>query len=496
MSEPVLLRVTGLSKRFGAALALADVNLELKAGTVTALVGENGAGKSTLVKILTGVHQPDRGRVEWRGGCVHIASPMASEALGISVIHQESVVFEDLSVAENIFVTRRPHRFGLIHWREMYRRAGKLLRQLQSSIDPRERLKNLSVAERHVVQIARALCDDARLVIMDEPTAALSERESAELLRIVAQLREQGRAVLYISHKFAEIFAAADRYVVLRDGHSVAEGLMAQTSVDKLVKLMAGRAVDQRYPARLAAQTGDVVLRVRHLARRGEFRNVSFELHAGEVLGLYGLVGSGRSELLQVLFGLKPAADGEVQLFGEQPGPLTANGAIRAGMALVPEDRQQQGAHLSRSIRDNIALPNLPALSRFGFARRSAEEELAQDWIRLLQIKCRSSGQTLQELSGGNQQKAVLSKWLAGKPRVLLLDEPTKGIDIATKMAVHQLIRRLASQGLAILMVSSELPEVLGMSDRVLVMRRGLLSGEFLPSRATAEQVLHAATAA
>lgn len=496
MREPVLLRISGLSKRFGAALALADIDLELEAGTVTALVGENGAGKSTLVKILSGVHKPDSGRVEWRGECVDITSPMAAQAMGISVIHQESVVFEDLSVAENIFVTRRPHRFGIIRWREMYRLAGKLLRQLHSSIDPRERLKNLSVAERHVVQIARALSDDARLVIMDESTAALSERESAELLRIVAQLREHGCAVLYISHKFAEIFSAADRYVVLRDGRNVAEGSMAQATMDTLVKLMAGRTVDQLYPARLPAQPGEVVLRVHQLARRGEFRNVNFELHAGEILGLYGLVGSGRSELLQVLFGLKPAADGEVQMFGEHPGPLTIHGAMRAGMALVPEDRQRQGAHLSRSIRDNIALPNLPALSCFGFARRSAEETLAQDWIRQLNIKCRSSGQTLQELSGGNQQKTVLSKWLAGKPRILLLDEPTKGIDIATKMAVHHLIRRLASEGLAILMVSSELPEVLGMSDRVLVMRRGLLSGEFVPSRATAEQVLHAATAA
>jgi len=496
MSTSALLSLSQLSKRFGGARALNDAQLTLEAGTVTALVGENGAGKSTLVKILTGVYQPDRGSIEFDGRPVHIASPAAAETLGISVIHQESVVFEDLSVAENIFVTRPPRRRGLIDWRDMRRRAGALLRQLESALDPRAPLRSLSVAERHVVQIARALSHEARLVIMDEPTAALSQHEADDLLRIVARLRSEGRAILYISHKFEEVFAAADRYVVLRDGSTVGAGKLKDTHLDELIRLMAGRPVDQLYPQRGSAPLGAEILRVSALSCTDEFEDVSFRLRRGEILGIYGLVGAGRSELMQVLFGLKRPRSGRVELRGQlmrRGGPA---GAIRAGIAFVPEDRQNQGAMLARSIRDNMALPSLSRLGSGGWARPDREDTLAAEWIAKLQVKCQGPAQALQELSGGNQQKVVLGKWLATRPELLILDEPTKGIDIGAKMAVHRLTRELASQGLAVIMVSSELPEVLGMSDQVLVMRRGRVTGLFEAGSTTAAQILRAATAA
>jgi len=511
MSPPPLLRLSALGKRFGGVRALEEAHLTLEAGTVTALIGENGAGKSTLVKILTGVYAPDQGEIEFDGRRVRIASPSAAEALGISVIHQESVVFEDLSIAENVFVTHPPRRHGLIDWVDMRRRAGALLRQLESGLDPRALLRGLSVAERHVVQIARALSHEARLVIMDEPTAALSQHEADDLLRIVARLRGEGRAVLYISHKFEEIFSAADRYVVLRDGSTVGAGRITDTNLDELVRLMAGRAVAQLYPERRSAPArsaapggalpggapmGEEILRVHQLCCADEFEGVSFALRRGEILGIYGLVGAGRSELMQVLFGLRRPRSGRIELHGQPLELRNPGDAIRSGIAFVPEDRQNQGAVLGRSIRDNVALPSLARLGLGGWASTARETALAAEWIAQLQVRCQGPAQALQELSGGNQQKVVLGKWLATAPKLLILDEPTKGIDIGAKMAVHRLMRELATQGLAVIMVSSELPEVLGMSDRILVMRRGRVAAQFDAGSTSAEQVLHAATVA
>jgi rhamnose transport system ATP-binding protein len=491
MTRPVL-QLTGIAKAFGGTRALINGELTLHSGSVTALIGENGAGKSTLVKIMTGVYRPDAGEIRLDGQPVQIRSLPDAMRLGISVIHQESVIFEDLTVAENIFVSARPRRRGLIDWRSMRARTRELLAQLESPLDPELPLRDLSVAQRHIVQIARALSHESRVVIMDEPTAALSQHEAEDLLRIVRRLKDEGRAILFISHKFDEIMAIADRYAVFRDGAAVGAGDLADTSIDALVSLMVGRSLAQSYPQR-PASSGEEILRVTGLARDPEFAAVDLQLRRGEILGVYGLVGAGRSELMQVLFGLHRADRGSVMIAGQPVNFASPDDAIRAGLVLVPEDRQHQGAVLGLSIRDNIGLPNLASLSRFGFCSAGRSASAARDWSARLQVKCADINQPVEQLSGGNQQKVVLAKWLLAQPRILILDEPTKGIDVGSKAAVHQLTSELVQQGLALILVSSELPEVMGMADRILVMRRGRVRGLFERGSAAAETILRAA---
>jgi rhamnose transport system ATP-binding protein len=481
-----------VAKSFGGTRALVNAELELHAGCVTALIGENGAGKSTLVKILTGVHRPDSGDIQIDGRNVQIRTLADAQALGIAVIHQESVVFEELSVAENIFVSAVPRRLGLIDWRGMQQRARRLLAQLEADIDPRVPLRELSIAQRHLVQIARALANDSRVVIMDEPTAALSHHEAQDLLQIVARLKSEGRAILFISHKFEEVLASADRYAVFRDGSRVGAGLMADTTLEQLISLMAGRALTQTVP-KADTQPGAEILRVAGLSRAPEYRDISFALRRGEVLGIYGLVGAGRSELMHTLFGLNRADSGQIILDGRALALRSAQDAIAHGIAYVPEDRQHQGAILTQTIAENIVLPNLRALSHHRIVNRRRVATQADAWATRLKVKCASITQQVNELSGGNQQKVVLAKWLMTQPRVLILDEPTKGIDIGSKAAVHQLTADLVSQGLAVILVSSELPEVLGMADRILVMRRGRARGLFERAAASSEVILRAA---
>jgi rhamnose transport system ATP-binding protein len=491
VTAPVL-ALRNIAKAFGGTRALVNAELELHAGSVAALIGENGAGKSTLVKILSGVHRPDAGEILVDGKPVSIRTLADAQALGIAVIHQESVVFEDLSVAENIFIAGAPQRFRLLDWRSMKLRATQLLTQLEAPIDPRTLMRELSVAQRHLVQIARALSNDSRVVIMDEPTAALSHHEALDLLRIVQRLKTEGRAILFISHKFEEVLASADRYAVFRDGSAVGAGAVADTTLEQLIGLMVGRAVSQVF-TKSEAPLGAEVLRVQALTRLPEYRDISFTLRRGEILGIYGLVGAGRSELMQTLFGLSSADSGQIFIDGQ---PLTLRSpaeAIRRGIAYVPEDRQHQGALLTQSIAENIALPNLGALSRSGIVNRTETGRQANDWATRLQVKCANTAQPVNALSGGNQQKVVLAKWLMTRPRVLILDEPTKGIDIGSKAAVHQLTSDLVRQGLAVILVSSELPEVLGMADRILVMRRGLARGLFDHATANSGSILRAA---
>jgi rhamnose transport system ATP-binding protein len=488
-----ILSLRNISKSFGGTRALADGQLDLHAGEVTALVGENGAGKSTLVKILTGIYQPDSGVIRLDGSPVRINSPADAQKLGISVIHQESVVFDDVSVAENIFVTARPRRYGLIDWAGMRRRAASILAQLEASIDPATLMRELSVAQKHLVQIARALSHDSRIVIMDEPTAALSHHEVEDLLRIVRRLRADSRAVLFISHKFEEIFAIADRYVVYRDGVAVGTGMIPDSSVDQLITLMVGRSVEQVFPPR-SAQIGPEVLRLEGLSRNAEFADVSLAVHQGEILGIYGLVGAGRSEVMQAVFGLTAPDAGRVVLDGREVRIGAADEAIRLRIAYVPEDRQRQGAILPLTIQDNIALASLQSLSRLGFTSAFQIRLTAQEWIDRLQIRTTGSAQILEELSGGNQQKVVLAKWLQTAPKILILDEPTKGIDVGSKAAVYKVMRELVQLGLAIILVSSELPEVLGMADRIAVMRRGRLHACLDRADATSEALVRAAT--
>jgi rhamnose transport system ATP-binding protein len=491
-SEPAL-RLSAVQKSFGGTRALRNANLTLQPGEVTALIGENGAGKSTLVKILSGVHQPDGGKLEIDGRPLRITDPEHARRLGISVVHQECLVFDNLSVAENIFVSVRPRRRGIISWRDMRARAGSVLKLLNASFDPDAPAGQLSIAQKHVVQIARALTNEARVLIMDEPTAALSYREAADLFEVTRRIGKTGCAILFISHKFDEIFAVADRFAVFRDGASVGEGWIRETNPEQLIRLMVGRDVEQPFP-KPTVPIGVELLRVEGLARAREFADVSFSVRCGEILGVYGLVGAGRTEVAQSLFGLQPADCGTIFIDGRPVAIDSPADAIRQGLAYVPEDRQKQGAILQFSIAANIGLPNLTEVSQAGICIPTRETALARKWITSLGIKTEGPDQHVGDLSGGNQQKVVLARWLATDPRILLLDEPTKGVDIGARSAVHAVTGEFARRGNAVVMISSDLPEILGMSDRVVVMRRGRVTALLDRAEATAELILHAAT--
>ncbi len=495
--QPIL-SLQAVAKSYGGVKALTSGALDLYPGQVTALLGENGAGKSTLVKIITGIVQADAGLIRVQGEAVRIASAEHARALGISAIFQEPVVFDALSVAENIFITGRPRRRGrlglsVVDWAAMRARARTILEALDPGIDPDMILKHLSVAQRHLVQIARALSNDARIVIMDEPTAALSHREAEELFTIIRRLRDEGRAILFISHKFEEVFALCDRYAVFRDGADVGQGSLDGIDRDRLLTLMVGRPVEQVFPKQ-PVPLGEEILRVENLRRGLEYEDVCFTLRRGEILGVYGLIGAGRSEVMHALFGTAPAEGGRIAIDGQEVVIGSAGEAIALGIGLVPEDRQSQGAHLRLPIGDNITLACLHLTTKAGLLRPSREAAEAGRLAETLGVKMSGLEQRVEELSGGNQQKVVIAKWLATRPRVLILDEPTKGVDVGAKAQVHRLMGMLARQGVGIIMVSSELPEVLGMSDRVMVMRRGLVQAILPREQATPERVVGLAT--
>lgn len=473
--------------------ALAGVSLELYAGQVTALVGENGAGKSTLVKILTGIYQPDSGQVSVDGKALRLTTPQAASKAGITAIHQETVLFDELSVAENIYIGHAPrNRFGLINWKRMRAQAQQLLTSIGAPFAPQTRLRDLGIANKHLVAIARSLSIDARVVVMDEPTAALSYKEIEELYTLVERLRDAGKAILFISHKFDEIFRIADRYTVFRDGEMAGSGLIRDTHSEALVQMMVGRSVDSVFPPR-TAELGEIVMRVNGYSHPTEFDDLSFDLRRGEILGFYGLVGAGRSELMQSLFGLTRPSSGTLEIEGKPANPASPADAIAHGLVYVPEDRGKQGAVTALGIVDNIALPSLKQTSHKGFVRMAQEYALARQYTERLSLKAAALDQPVGELSGGNQQKVVIAKWLATQPVVIVLDEPTKGVDIGSKAAVHAFMRELSAQGLAVIMVSSEIPEILGMADRIVVMREGRLVVELEQGNATPEQLVRAA---
>ena len=496
MSEnrPVI-QVQHVSKSFGGVHALQDVHFDVFAGEVHALLGENGAGKSTLIKIITGVHQPDTGEVLFEGHPVNFANTREAQEQGIAAIYQEPSLFPDLDVAENIMVGRQPAgRLG-IDWKRMYREAGDLLRRLGLAIDPRTKARELSVAQQQVVEIARALSINAKVLIMDEPTSSLTLSEVEDLFAIVRQLREAGTAIVFISHRLEELFALADRVTVLRDGTYVGTREMSGITTEEMIRMMVGRALGELFPKQ-AVEAGDVVLEVSGLGREGAFSGVSFQLHKGEILGMSGLIGAGRTNVARAIFGTEPATEGTIR-FNGRPVTITGPGAAMSlGIGYVPEDRKEHGLVLQMSIADNITLPMLSRFSAGGWVSPNREKQAANDGSQKLSVKMSSVEQKAGELSGGNQQKVVLAKWLGTNPRVLILDEPTRGIDVGTKAAVHALMSSLAAQGLAILMISSELPEVLAMSDRILVMREGRLTGEFTRAEATQEKLMAAATSA
>ncbi len=489
-----LFELEGICKSFPGVKALDHVSLKLYAGQVTALIGENGAGKSTLVKILTGIYQPDEGVISIAGEALMLTSPQEAFRRGITAIHQETVLFDDLSVAENIYLGHAPrNQIGLIDWKKMRELARTVLQRMRAShIDPDAPLKNLSIANKHLVAVARAMSIDAKIVILDEPTAALSTKEIGELYELIAFLKSEGKALLFISHKFDEIFGIADRYTVFRDGALVGQGLIAETTQSDLVKLMVGRAVGQVFPVR-NAELGAAILKVEGLSHPTEFDNISFELRRGEILGFYGLVGAGRSEVMHALFGLTKTTSGHISL-EDQPLALHApSDAIKAGIVYVPEDRGHHGIVSGLPIFMNITLPSLKKTSKAGILRLREEFALARRFAQRLDVRAASLSQDVATLSGGNQQKVVIAKWLATQPKIIILDEPTKGIDIGSKAAVHEFMAELVAHGLSVIMVSSELPEILGMSDRVIVMRAGKIAEIFSRPNLHAETLVKAA---
>jgi rhamnose transport system ATP-binding protein len=485
--------MTRVFKSFGGVKALVDAHLTLYPGEVHALLGENGAGKSTLLKILAGVHRADSGDIVLNGAPFQQNNTRDSIEQGIAVIYQEPSLFPDLSLAENVFVGRQPTRGGLVDWAHMEELARGFFERLGVSLDPRSKARGISIADQQIVEIAKALSTEAQVIVMDEPTAALSSREVERLFSVVNNLKAHGTSVVFVSHRLDEVFALCDRMTVMRDGSTVGVSLVSETTESEVVRLMVGREVSELYP-KLEPKIGEVVLEVKNLSLEGQFRNISFEVRAGEIFALAGLVGSGRSEVIRAVFGIEKYDSGEVILRGKTLPPGRPSASMSAGIALVPEDRRQQGLFMASSIARNVAVTILKKLSAGLFLSRAKEDESARSWASTLQLKFADLSDPVERLSGGNQQKVVLSKWLATEPQVLIVDEPTRGIDVGTKAEVHKLLSQKAQQGLAVLMVSSELPEVLGMADRVLVMSEGEQRAILERAEATPEKVMAFAT--
>ncbi|CAM3538744.1 sugar ABC transporter ATP-binding protein [Kibdelosporangium persicum] len=488
------LELIGVSKAFGAVQALRGVSLALHAGEIHALAGENGAGKSTVVRIIGGEHQPDEGEVRLDGEPVRFGGPRDAQHRGVAVIHQEPTRFPDLNVAENVFMGRQPLRKGRrVDRRAMYRRTAELFETLGVPLDPALPTRGLSIADQQIIEIAKALATEARIIVMDEPTAALSNVEAERLFRVARTLAANGAALLFISHRLEEMYSLCQRVTVLRDGSPVTSERMTDIDHDTLVRSMVGRSVEQLFPKR-ETKAGAEVLTVRGLTQPGVFRDVSFAVRQGEIVGLAGLVGSGRSEVARAIFGIDDRESGTVTVAGRVLPKSNPRAAIAAGLAMVPEDRREQGLILELPIDRNTSLAQLGAVSRWGLVRSGRERSVAAEWARRLGLRFGGLGDPAGTLSGGNQQKVVLGKWLATKPEVLIVDEPTRGIDIGAKVEVHALLSDLAASGMAVLMISSELPEVLGMADRVLVMHEGRIAAELSRTEANEEAVMRAAT--
>ncbi len=487
-SPAPLLTLAGVSKNFGGVHALKGVDFEVRAGEVHALVGENGAGKSTAMKIIAGNHIPDGGSIHLDGEPMQFRSPHDALVRGIALIHQETALAPDLTVAENVMICHLP---GLIRWREMYGRASELILGLGFEIDPAAPVSTLSAAHRQIVEIAKALSLNVKLLVLDEPTASLAPSDATRLLDIVRKLRDRGVGVVYISHRLHEVFEIADRITVLKDGEKVSTVTPATVDMDGLIRLMVGRPLAALFPKREGVTIGDVVLKVDGITRRGVVDKVSFEVRAGEVVGLGGLIGSGRTELVRLIFGADRADGGSVSIDGRDVTPRTTGAGVQAGIGLVPEDRKSQGAVLTLPIRVNSTMARLSDVTTwFGGLRLGRERQTVAQLMTSLQIKARDMDADVSTLSGGNQQKVVLAKWFHAQGRVIILDEPTRGVDVGAKAEIYTLINKLAKDGMAIVVVSSEHAELMGLCDRILVMGGGRLRGQIDPPDYSEEAIV------
>jgi ribose transport system ATP-binding protein len=500
MSAPIpssaacLLEVRHVSKRFPGVQALRDVDLVVQPGEVLALIGENGAGKSTLMKILAGVQTPDEGEILLEGRTVHIDSVRTASQLGIALIHQELNLSGNLDVGANIFLGREPLRFGLIDRRRIEHEAGQYLDMVGLDVSPRTLADSLSIGRQQLVEIAKALSADARLLIMDEPTSSLSSGETRRLFEVIHQLRDRGVSIVYISHRLGEVKQLADRVTVLRDGANAGEIARQQIDHDRMVRMMVGRDISQFY-VRQRHEPTEPLLEVDQLRVPGRgWHPLSFQVRGGEIVGVAGLVGAGRTEMLRVLFGVDRAEGGTVRVDGRAVTLRSPLDAIRAGMALVPEDRRLHGLILEMAVRENMSLASLRRDQLYGWLNQAAERQLTAEMMETLNIAAAGPEQIVQYLSGGNQQKVAIGKWLALRPRVLLLDEPTRGIDVGAKQEIYKLMEHLAAEGMAVLFVSSEMEEILGMSDRTLVMHEGRMAGELSKDQLSEENVMTLAT--
>jgi ribose transport system ATP-binding protein len=489
------LQMQNVSKAFPGVQALGGVTFEVACPEIHALVGENGAGKTTLMKILTGALHQDEGQIVMRGQTVAINTPSDAQALGISMIHQELSLIPYLTVGQNIYLGREPGARipGVIDWRTLYDRAQQWLDRLNLEVDARADVQELSIAQQQMVEVAKALSLDADLIVMDEPTSALTERETVVLFDMMRSLKEEGVSLIFISHRLEEVFEVADRVTVLRDGRLIGTESIARTDEDQVVRMMVGRELGEMYP-QARAERREVVLEATNLSDGDELHGVDLTLRRGEILGVAGLVGAGRTALAETLFGVRPAVTGEVRLDGRRVRVSSPGEAIRLGMGLVPEDRKQQGLFMNMAVRENIVISAMNQVTEWIFVNAAQANRLAKRFVERLDIRTPSLGQRVRNLSGGNQQKVIIARWLTLKPKVLILDEPTRGIDVGAKAEIHRLMSQLAQDGVGVLMVSSELPEILGISDRILVMREGRVAGVFARDEATQDDIMHAAT--
>jgi ribose transport system ATP-binding protein len=488
-ARPLRLRMRGIRKSFPGVLAVDDVDLDVEAGEVHVLLGENGAGKSTLMKILGGSLGKDAGEIALDGRVVEIQGPRHAQQLGIRTIYQELNLVPPLSAAANIFLGREPGRWGVLDRRAAEREAARMLGELGVDVDPARPVRELGIAHQQMVEVARALREEGRILVMDEPTSALTAAEIDQLFAAIGRLRARGASVIYISHRLEEIARIGDRVTVMRDGRRVTTGPARTTPLPELVRMMVDREIGEHFPRRRGAP-GEELLRVEGLTRKGAVRDVSFTLRRGEILGITGLLGAGRTELARTLVGAEPADAGTITLRGREVAVRRPKDALAHGLGLVPEDRKTHGLVLGLSVERNLALPNTRRLSSWGWMRGAAESALAARWVRDMRIKTASLTQPARDLSGGNQQKVVLGKWLAAEVDVLIVDEPTRGIDVGAKVEIYDLMNALTAQGRGIVMISSELPEVLGMSDRVLVMRGGAVVAGLEAARTSQAEVL------